>query len=70
MGGGNNPQAVPAFTGAGHEGWARSEFGANSWPSFEGISAQLPREEWSMDSRAVSTAVPFPLRRRQNVAYT
>ena len=52
MGGGNNPQAVPAYTGAGQEGWAKSEFGANSWPSFEGISAQLPPDQWSMGSHA------------------
>ena len=52
LGGGNNPQAVPAYTGPGHEGWAKSEFGANGWPSFEGISVQLPPDQWSMDSPA------------------
>ena len=52
MGGGNDPSAVPSFTGPGQEGWAKSEFGANSWPSFEGISAQLPEDQWSLDSAA------------------
>lgn len=44
--------AVPALTGAGHIGWFRSEFGANSWPSFESISANLPPEQWGMNSAA------------------
>jgi hypothetical protein len=52
MGGGNNPSAVPSYTGAGQEGWAKSEFGANSWPSFEGISVQLPKDQWSMAGAA------------------
>ena len=52
MGGGNNPYAVPAYTGPGHEGWAKSEFGANSWPSFESVSAQLPQDQWGMSTVA------------------
>jgi hypothetical protein len=52
MGGGNNPSAVPARTGPGQEGWAKSEFGANSWPSFESISPQLPKDQWSMGGSA------------------
>jgi hypothetical protein len=50
MGGANNPSAVPAWTGPGQEGWAKSEFGANGWPSFESISPQLPKDQWSTDS--------------------
>ena len=52
MGGSNDPVAVRARTGPGEEGWAKSEFGANSWPSFESISAQLPADQWSMASAA------------------
>ena len=30
----------------------KSEFGANSWPSFESISPQLPQDQWGLDSSA------------------
>ena len=52
MGGANDPSAVPARTGPSQEGWAKSEFGANSWPSFESISPQLPKDQWSMGGSA------------------
>ena len=54
MGGGNNPMAVPSWTGPGYEGWGKSEFGANSWPSFESISPQLPRDQMSLGSAAAA----------------
>ena len=44
--------ATPALTGAGEEGWYRSEFGATSWPSFESVSANLPPEQWGMSTAA------------------
>ena len=44
--------ATPALTGAGEEGWYRSEFGATSWPSFESVSANLPQEQWGMSTAA------------------
>ena len=46
------PTATPAYTGPQHEGFYKSEFGCTVWPSFESISAQLPKDQWSMSSAA------------------
>ena len=48
------PYAVPQWTGPEYLGWFKSEFGQNVWPSFESISAQLPRSQWSMNSGAAA----------------
>ena len=48
------PYAVPQWTGPEYLGWFKSEFGQNVWPSFESISAQLPRNQWSMNSGAAA----------------
>eukprot|EP01052_Picozoa_sp_SAG31_P009850 SAG31_NODE_527_length_14452_cov_4.274925_4_plen_1132_part_00 len=48
------PTASPAYTGPAYEGWYKSEFGCTVWPSFESISAQLPKEQWSMSSAAAA----------------
>ena len=64
--------ATPALTGAGQEGWFRSEFGATSWPSFESVSANLPQEQWGMStartppspSFRVPLCASYPLSRR------
>ena len=42
----NVPTTAPAFTGPGHEGWYKSEFGCTVWPSFESIATQLPKDQW------------------------
>eukprot|EP01046_Picozoa_sp_COSAG06_P050437 COSAG06_NODE_7988_length_2310_cov_6.644957_3_plen_549_part_00 len=44
------PTSTPARTGPGHPGFFRSEFGAVSWSSFEAMRAQLPSDQWSMQS--------------------
>lgn len=46
--------AVPALTGAGNEGWYRSEFGAAAWSSFESMSGNMPPSQWSMQSPAAA----------------
>ena len=48
------PTASPAYTGPAYEGWYKSEFGCTVWPSFESISAQLPKDQWSMSSAAAA----------------
>ena len=48
------PYAVPQWTGPEYLGWFKSEFGQNVWPSFESISAQLSRNQWSMNSGAAA----------------
>ena len=58
--------ATPALTGAGQEGWFRSEFGATSWPSFESVSANLPQEQWGM-STARPAASPSQLSSRRAI---
>ena len=57
----NIPTIAPANGGTGQEGWYKSEFGCNTWPSFESISTQLPQDQWSMSSFGAS-------RRNWNVA--
>jgi predicted amidohydrolase len=47
--------ATPARTGAQWQGWYRSEFGAVSWPSFESVSANLPKDQWGMSQPSVAT---------------
>ena len=48
------PYAVPQRTGPAHLGWFKSEFGCEVWSSFESISAQLPPEQWGMNSPAAA----------------
>ena len=48
------PYAVPQRTGPAHLGWFKSEFGCEVWSSFESMSAQLPPDQWSMDSAAAA----------------
>ena len=48
------PYAVPQWTGPGHLGWFKSEFGQMAWSSFESMSAQLPPQQWGMNSPAAA----------------
>jgi len=52
VGGTNDPTATPAWTGPGEEGWYRSEFGCVAWSSFESMTAQLPSDQWGMQTPA------------------
>lgn len=49
------PTSAPARMGPGHPGFFRSEFGAVSWSSFEAMRAQLPSDQWSMNSSCGGT---------------
>ena len=43
------PYAAPQWTGAGHLGWFKSEFGCNAWASFESMTSNasgLPPSQW------------------------
>eukprot|EP00040_Diaphanoeca_grandis_P024326 m.133582 g.133582 ORF g.133582 m.133582 type:complete len:1057 (-) comp29683_c0_seq3:38-3208(-) len=46
----NDPTLTPALTGPQYEGWYKSEFGCVAWSSFESMSAQMPKDQWSMSS--------------------
>eukprot|EP01046_Picozoa_sp_COSAG06_P036851 COSAG06_NODE_4105_length_4571_cov_3.031977_2_plen_290_part_00 len=48
----NHPVLVPANLGVAEAGWFRSEFGVVSWPSFESIAVQMPRDQWSLLSQS------------------
>jgi hypothetical protein len=47
-----HPAASIARTGPQHESWFKSEYGCVGWSSFESMSAQLPRNQWSLHSGA------------------
>ena len=40
----------PSCTGPDQMNWYKSEFGCVAWSSFESISAQLPPDQWSLNS--------------------
>jgi hypothetical protein len=48
------PTATPWSTGPQFANWYKSEFGCVAWSSFESMSAQLPKDQWSIRSAAAS----------------